>query len=114
MKNHYDIKKGVVKIVLHSPHIERLIMKEFELWLDESGDFDKDDANRYKKPSLVGGVLVEKNSPLYKSVKKFIPESFYHATENPDAQENFKRFEKIVNSVRQNDNDRIVIFSNNK
>ena len=34
-------------------------MKEYELWLDESGDFEKNN-QLHKHPSIVGGVLIEK------------------------------------------------------
>ena len=39
-------------------------MKEFELWIDESGDFKDDDIKRKKghTPSCVGGALVERGA----------------------------------------------------
>ena len=36
-------------------------MREYELWLDESGDFEPDSQTHKKRyPSIVGGVLIEK------------------------------------------------------
>ena len=36
-------------------------MREYELWLDESGDFEPDSQTHKKRyPSMVGGVLIEK------------------------------------------------------
>ncbi len=37
-------------------------MRDFELWLDESGDFEAEtQRNRKLNPSLIGGILIEKN-----------------------------------------------------
>lgn len=37
-------------------------MKQYGLWLDESGSFenDKEQVSRNRKPSLIGGVLFDK------------------------------------------------------
>jgi len=57
------------------------IMKHFGLWLDESGDFDKDDKNKKKNPSLVGGVLFEKGNIKDSVINEIIPEKAFHANE---------------------------------
>lgn len=53
--------------------------KIFSLWLDESGDFDKDDKNKRKNPSLVGGVLFEKENIKDSVINAIIPEKTFHA-----------------------------------
>ena len=58
-------------------------MEEFELWLDESGDF-KNEAkkrDRGKRPSLVGGILFPKKQLHQLSIRELIDSSLNHATE---------------------------------
>lgn len=54
--------------------------KCLELWLDESGDFQQDN-NLNRNPSLVGGVLIEKNK-LYKNhLSKILGSEYVHSNE---------------------------------
>ena len=86
-------------------------MKKFELWLDESGDFENDrkKASRGKSPSLSGGLLIENNSFGSAEINYVIPEDFYHSVESGDA---FDRFIKIAEKLYKNRDNRIVVFSN--
>lgn len=89
-------------------------MKKFELWLDESGDFKNDAQNvkKGKKPSLIGGVLVEERKLQYKQVdeEKIIGTKVFHCKDmntQEGAEEQFSRFKKIAESDLQ-----LVIFNN--
>jgi len=90
-------------------------MKEFELWLDESGDFKSDAQNvrKGKNPSLIGGVLIEKEKLRNKRVdeEKIIGTKVFHCKDMNHTQEGaegqFLRFKKIVESDLQ-----LVIFNN--
>lgn len=92
------------------------MVKEFELWLDESGDFDNDEqkVKRGLKPSLIGGVLVEKGK-FDKKIDSIISNdsnSFSHATEE-NAQIQFDKFEKIIENAKpENGFVRFVVFNN--
>ena len=56
--------------------------KKFELWLDESGKFEDDRAKKVKEnPSLIGGVLVEKDIVNNIEFEKLVSEDHNHATE---------------------------------
>ncbi len=60
-------------------------MKYFELWLDESGDFEYD-AEKVKKGfncSFVGGILTEKGSPAQK-INDLLEKEYFHCCENND------------------------------
>ena len=51
-------------------------MREYELWLDESGDFEPDSQTHKKRyPSMVGGVLIEKGR---------LSDNEIHRLANPD------------------------------
>lgn len=48
-------------------------MKDFDLWLDESGDFrPESQSNRHRIPSLVGGVLLEKDTVSMEELGKIV------------------------------------------
>jgi len=59
--------------------------RQFELWLDESGDFLYDDLDLNKKPSLVGGVLVKKGNLSEQFLRELFTNkagtTFIHSTE---------------------------------
>lgn len=89
-------------------------MIEFELWLDESGDFDNDKqkVQRGWKPSLIGGILVEKGKFKDEIINEIIPDAFSHAKEE-EIQTQFGKFEKIVeNATKKNGFVRFVVFNN--
>src|SRR5690625_3287678 len=54
---------------------------ELELWLDESGDFDRDDQNRKLNPSIVGGVLVKKGDITEEMARGIIGKDYVHFNE---------------------------------
>lgn len=84
-------------------------MKYFELWLDESGDFEKD-AEKMSKGfncSFVGGILTEKGAISGKDIDILIKNDYFHCCENKDKCEQFEIFRKITEY-----NCRFVIFSN--
>ncbi len=87
-------------------------MKKFELWLDESGDFDNDaqKARNGAKPSLVGGLLVENNTFPASCINAILPEAgTYHSVNERDQLERFRLMEE---KLYQNESNRIVVFSN--
>ena len=87
-------------------------MNEFELWIDESGDFknDNDKVKNGEYPSLIGGLLVEKKSDQSSSINIIIPEeSTYHSVNETDQLDRFKLVEK---TFLQNDTNRFVVFNN--
>ena len=56
--------------------------RKYELWLDESGRFEDEEAKRVKEnPSLIGGVLVEKDIVENIRFDKLISKENNHATE---------------------------------
>ena len=84
-------------------------MKYFELWLDESGDFEKD-AEKIKKGfncSFVGGILAEKGAITNNDINLLIQNDFFHCCENNEKTEQFEIFKKITAL-----NCRFVIFNN--
>lgn len=87
-------------------------MKKFELWLDESGDFDNDaqKIGNGAKPSLVGGLLIENNTFPDSYIDAVIPESrTYHSVNEKDQLDRFRRIEE---KLYKNPSNRIVVFSN--
>ena len=87
-------------------------MKNFELWLDESGDFNNDqnktrsDAN----PSLIGGLLIENRTFPDSYVNSILPEDgTYHSVNENDQ---LVRFRKIEEKLFKNAFNRFVVFSN--
>ncbi|MBR1854098.1 MAG: hypothetical protein IJ794_13315 [Lachnospiraceae bacterium] len=87
-------------------------MKKFELWLDESGDFEHDmnKSNRGAHPSLVGGLLIENNSFPDTYINYILPESgTYHSVNENDQIERFKLIEE---KLFRNDHNRLIVFSN--
>lgn len=56
--------------------------KKYELWIDESGSFEDADAKLKKEnPSLIGGILLEKEIANQVDVSELIPQERNHATE---------------------------------
>lgn len=78
----------------------------FDLYLDESGDFEDDRKNRDKEPSLVGGLLIPsaKVNDIY--LNGFVPESI-HAMEYYDKALFFRILQKLIA-----DGGQFVIFNN--
>lgn len=84
-------------------------MKYFELWLDESGDFEKD-ADKVKRGlncSFVGGILTEKGAITNNDINNLIKSDFFHCCEKNDKCEQFEIFRKMTDY-----NCRFVIFNN--
>lgn len=84
-------------------------MKYFELWLDESGDFEND-AEKMSKGfncSFVGGILTEKGTISGSDINILIRNDYFHCCETKDKSEQFGIFKKITEY-----NCRFVIFSN--
>ena len=69
-------------------------MKEYELWIDESGNFEQEneqDTSRF--PSLVGGVLLEKNTFSDKEITALVNGDALDSKEPPHAM-NMDKHEK--------------------
>lgn len=84
--------------------------KVFELWLDESGSFEKDNKIKKKeiKPSLIGGILFERNKFGKNAANKIIPEGdVWHSTETHDKELQFDKFKMLVESPVT-----LIIFNN--
>lgn len=84
-------------------------MKYFELWLDESGDFENDE-QKVKKGfncSFVGGILVEKGAITNNDINLLLRDDFFHCCEKNDKSEQFEIFKKITGY-----DCRFVVFSN--
>jgi len=77
----------------------------FELWLDESGDF-KSDHKTHLNPSLVGGVLIEKDVITDEKAKAMIGKDFVHYNEEQGT-ENLKLLEKLKEQQAE-----FIIFQN--
>lgn len=64
-------------------------VKEFELWLDESGTFDQNDMNKSFMPSLVGGPIIEKGKLSKENLRQFyineVGQEDIHLNEMPGA-----------------------------
>ncbi len=84
-------------------------MKRFELWLDESGEFDNDrqKVRRGMSVSHIGGLFVESGTFPMSRVGNIIQENYFHSTEeaNPDLQ--FARFKQLAETDA-----RFVLFQN--
>ncbi len=94
---------------------------EFELWLDESGDFTQDKLKVKKglNPSHIGGILVQKGEFGKNALDAVFPEEDFHATEKKGEegkQEVFDRFcriEKKAEAIRKSGKFiRYVAFTN--
>ena len=60
----------------------KYMAKKYELWLDESGNFEDKEAKRIKEnPSLIGGILVEKEVVDNIKFDEIISQKHNHATE---------------------------------
>ena len=87
-------------------------MRIFDLWLDESGDFNGDDKKvaRGYNPSFIGGVLVEKGKLSQNQVNQMIKSESFHCRDIHDEEgwrEQFSIFRKITEMDLK-----IVLFSN--
>ncbi|MCR4605907.1 MAG: hypothetical protein K5639_07925 [Eubacterium sp.] len=88
-------------------------MKQFDLWLDESGSFENDsrEVKKGANPSLVGGLLVETGSFSDASIRAILPEDVYHSVEIKDSKDTLQRFRSIEEKLFKNDSNRLVVFS---
>lgn len=87
-------------------------MRKFELWLDESGDFNNDaqKTGNGANPSLVGGLLIENNTFPESYINAILPEvGTYHSVNENDQ---LDRFKMIDERLYKNEANRIVVFSN--
>lgn len=87
-------------------------MRKFELWLDESGNFDNDSEKIKigKNPSLVGGLLIENNTFPSNYINAIIPETkTYHSTNENDQLDRFRQIDK---KLYLNNANQFVVFSN--
>ncbi|MBQ3763008.1 MAG: DUF3800 domain-containing protein [Clostridia bacterium] len=82
--------------------------KQFDLYLDESGNFDSDDFSKNRNPSLVGGVLCPTPVMTPSTINRLIDHTI-HANKAYDKE----RFFGIIDSLL-NLGGRIVIFENNE
>lgn len=84
-------------------------MKHFELWLDESGEFDNDRQKARKGMSVshIGGLLTESGTFPMSRVERIIQEAFFHSTEESNTDLQFARFQKLVKTDA-----RFVLFQN--
>lgn len=90
----YNISIQADAIIFSEYMVNR--MKYFELWLDESGDFEYD-AEKVKKGfncSFVGGILTEKSS--VQKVNDLLEKEYFHCCENKDKSEQFEIFRRIT------------------
>ncbi len=78
----------------------------FDLYLDESGDFENDAVNKNHAPSLVGGLLMPTSTASDDYFERLIPNKT-HAMETYDKE----RFFSILNQLLA-DGGQFVIFSN--
>lgn len=79
----------------------------YELYIDESGDFSSDDLNRNRIASFVGGVLCPSKAVSGQTIDRMI-DGPIHAMESYDKE----RFFSIIESLLQK-GCRIVLFENN-
>lgn len=84
------------------------MVKRFELWLDESGDF-ANDSNTSKSPSLVGGVLTKEGTLSNTDIEKILKSDYVHSNEIKD---NFGSYAiKVLSNINKH-NAELVIFEN--
>lgn len=71
-------------------------MPNFELWIDESGDFlnDKEKIKQGKTPSCVGGVLVKEGILGVNKLRNWIPEEM-HCCESTDTKKQMQYIEEM-------------------
>jgi len=65
--------------------------RRFVLYLDESGDFQNDIEKKKRGwlPSLIGGVLFEKNNFTMRNIEDIITQNYVHCTELKDKEKQF-------------------------
>lgn len=86
--------------------------KKFELWLDESGKFEDDRAKKVKEnPSLIGGVLVEKDIVNNIEFEKLVSEDHNHATEM-DKQEKKRYLLDTLEKVKEEYSGKLFYIEN--
>ena len=75
-------------------------MTEYHLWLDESGEFLKDNEKKKKnfRPSLIGGILFEKDKFSKYDATKIIKSDYFHSTECSENTDVFNKFKAIAES----------------
>lgn len=93
-------------------------MKEFELYLDESGEFGINDKDRKKSPSLIGGILVPKKAISEEIAKSLVENQKLHISEdrqNAKSREDIIRISekqiKILKKLKDK-NYKFVVFEN--
>ena len=87
-------------------------MRKFELWIDESGDFNNDfqKVGSGANPSLVGGLLIESHTFPEGYINAILPEAgTYHSVNEHDQ---LDRFRMIDERLYKNEANRMVVFSN--
>lgn len=90
-------------------------MKKFELWLDESGDFSKNDLDIRNNPSLVGGVLINNGAVTADELKRlYISKSGTDIIHLNEMKENVGSFVKDVLSYLKDRIEAFVIFENSE
>lgn len=82
--------------------------KHFELWLDESGDFLREE-DKGKNPSLVGGVLIEKSLGKSLNIPGILGSEYIHSNE---IKENFGDYAVGVLQRIVEHSGHLVIFEN--
>lgn len=82
---------------------------QLELWLDESGDF-QNDSNINKSPSLVGGVLIEKNKLDTPKIIEILGSEYIHSNEM--GKENFGAYATELLQAIINHGGQLIIYEN--
>ena len=94
-------------------------MKEFELWIDESGDFKDDDIKKQRglTPSCVGGALVEKGALGGNVLRRWYPEEV-HCCNDLEPEEQIEYFKQIQQIKKLRNfiivNDEAIKFTDDK
>lgn len=92
-----------------------MYMKKFELWLDESGDFLKNDLDLSNNPSLVGGVLIGDGAITADELKRlYVSKSGTDIIHLNEMKENVGVFVKDVLSNLKDKIEAFVIFQNSE
>lgn len=84
-------------------------MALYELWLDESGSFDKDDIKN-ESPSLVGGILITKGILDEYGVKRILKQEYVHSVEMKGEEYGDYAIDVLNNSIEKGAD--FVIFEN--
>ena len=90
-------------------------MNKYDLWLDESGTFDKEDQitrNRY--PSLVGGILIQKGLLTDSDITRLVGQSMLQQRSHGTTMSRRERHEVMVPALKEivERGGHLVIFEN--